>query len=97
MLEVLEMIFCSVVAAVMCSLIVYAKKREKNVELPEKFEKNKIYATILFGAFVGLVAWASGHEITEEYIIIQSGAYGYVAVAIRDGVTAASRWYNNRY
>lgn len=92
----LETIFYPMFAAVIYSISQYLKKSEKQVPDNERFSINKLVATAIYGMFIGLVAYLTGVEVTEQYMLEQSAAYGFVAVMVQNGVSYIFRWASNK-
>lgn len=69
----------AVIAAVVYALVWYAKTW---ATAPEPFNYTKFIATLIVGAFVGLVASFAGNPITKEAIETQLLAYGAVTALV---------------
>lgn len=64
----------AILAAVIYSMIFYAKKHFKP-DKPESFDMAKLGATVVIGAIIGIVFHVSGLALTGEAVEIQLGAY----------------------
>ena len=75
-------IFLSVGAALLYSLLWYARQVvDPTVQTPV-YDFYKLGATLIVGAGVGIVALASGVDISQTGIEAQLAAYGFVIAAV---------------
>ncbi len=73
-----EALLAGILSAMAYSIVFYAKKQQKG----EKFDPQKLGATLVVGAATGAFLWLNGVEITQENVVnILVANVGIIALA----------------